>query len=263
MQNLLHEIVEHKKKELRVKSLELGKKNLKTLNSQFQKKSFYNCIGKAGHNVGIVAEIKLASPSAGRFVKEIDITQRVQCYEEAGADALSIVTDKKYFHGDSTFVRQAKKATSLPILQKDFIIDEIQIQEAKEIGSDALLLIARILEDTQLQRFVSLSQQYNIEPVVEIYDQFDLEKALGSGARIIAVNARDLDTFQVDISNACRLAQLIPKDKTILGFSGIEARKDVILYKNAGARAVLVGGVLMRLNERGDVMRKIEELKNK
>jgi indole-3-glycerol phosphate synthase len=267
MRNILDEIVENKRIELGVKRLDLENTKSETQNLKYETNSkfktrnntFYKAVTKPKGEIGIIAEIKLASPSAGRFVETVDIAERARLYEEAGADAISIVTDQKYFQGDLDFVRQAQNASSLPVLQKDFVIDTVQIEEAREIGSDALLLIARILEKNQLQEFVSLCQKYGIEPVVEIYDNEDLEKAVKSSTRIIAVNARDLDTFDVDIARACDLARSVPEEKTVLGFSGIETAEDVKMYKEAGARAVLVGGVLMRS---GDPERTIQELNN-
>lgn len=246
-------------KEVALKRLDLKNKkfqansNIKNPNS-----TFYKSVTTPKGDVGIIAEIKLASPSAGRFVKKIDVAQRVKIYEEAGADAISIVTDKTYFGGNVDFVQQAKKVKALPILQKDFVIDTVQIEEARAIGSDALLLIARILEKNQLDQFVSICQKYGIEPVVEVYDAKDLEKVVSCRARIIAVNARDLDTFEVDIKRACDLARFIPDNKTLLGFSGIETAADVTMYKEAGASAVLVGGMLMRSE---DVEQSISQIK--
>ncbi len=179
------------------------------------------------------------------------LVDRAVTYEKSGADAISFITEKKYFKGDTKYITELKIIISLPILQKDFVIDEYQIYEAKKIGSDALLLIVRYLDKKTLQSFVSLCQKLGIEPVVEINSEEDLEKAIATETNIIAVNARNLEDFTIDLERACDLLKKIPGNFIKLGFSGIHSAKEVEKYKDAGARGVLVGTELMKAGNVG------------
>lgn len=211
-------------------------------------------------DIGLIAEIKLASPTEGELGKQVDILNRLQRYQHAGADAVSIITENRIFKGSLDLVATVKRSIlGLPILQKDFVIDEFQIEESYRFGADALLLIARIVSDEQLKRYVKLCKEKELEPVVEICSEDDLSKAVKSETDIIAVNGRDLDTFSVDIDRASELMKNIPDQFIKLGFSGIHSRLEAEKYKQAGAKAVLVGTELMKTN---DIDRLIKELKN-
>lgn len=210
-------------------------------------------------DIGLIAEIKLASPTEGNLGRKVDILKRVQSYQDAGADAVSVITEKKVFKGHPDLVTTIKSVINLPILQKDFIVNEFQIEESQKLGANALLLIAGIVNKDKLKRFVNLCKRKRLEPVVEIFNSTDLEKAIDSGTEIIAVNARDLDSFEINIDRACQLLKKIPEKFIKLGFSGIHSRKEVEKYKQAGAKAVLVGTELMKTN---DINKKIKELKN-
>ena len=194
----------------------------------------------------IIAEIKLASPTVPYFGSEKDIVKRAVSYEAAGADAVSVITEKHFFKGNPEFIPQIKNKVNLPILQKDFIIDPYQIYEAKIIGADALLLIAKIVDKKTLIKFVTLCQKIGLEPVVEINDKDDLEKAMATSTKIIAVNARSLKTFVINVDQACQLIKKIPDQFIKLGFSGIRSSKEVKKYQQAGAKGVLVGTSLMK-----------------
>lgn len=203
--------------------------------------------------VAFIAEIKLASPSESSLGFENDLVERAKQYEEAGVDAISVVTEKHFFKGDPLFVTKIKETVSVPILQKDFVIDEYQIYEAKKIGADAILLIARLLEKEQLIDFVDLAFSLNIDPVVEVHTQEDLEKAVAASnavgtmpTGIIAVNARDLDTMEVHIDKACELLKKIPEGFIKLGFSGISSKTDVEKYRAVEVDGVLVGTSIMK-----------------
>lgn len=200
-------------------------------------------------NIGLIAEVKLASPTIESLGSREEILDRVKAYEASGASAISIITEKHFFKGDVRFVTQVKEAVSLPILQKDFVIDESQIYEAKHIGSDALLLIARLIDGETLKHFVTLTKALGIDPVVEITNEEDLEKALATETDIIAVNARDLDTFIVDVSRACELLVRVPDTFVKLGFSGIQSAAEVEEYKKAGVHGILVGTSLMQSDD--------------
>lgn len=199
----------------------------------------------------IIAEIKLATPIGGILGQATEVVKRALAYELAGADLISVVVDRKYFHGNINFITDIKKKVDLPVLMKDFILDPYQIFEAKFVGADGILLIAKLLTKKKLQEFVLLSKSIGVEPVVEIENEFELDKALATKALCIAVNARDLTDFQVDINRACKLMRLIPQNKLALGFSGVKGRREVEKYKEAGAKAILVGTALMRNNNIG------------
>lgn len=200
----------------------------------------------AFNNFGIIAEIKLASPSAGNLANSEDVLEIASDYKEGGADAISIITEEYFFKGDIKFIKLVKEKSNLPILQKDFVVDPYQIYESRIAGADALLLIAKIISPDQLIKFTDLCFKIGIEPVVEINDDLDLENALNTKTRIIAVNARDLDNFKVDVERACELVRKIPGDYLKLGFSGVNSKDEVEEYRNAGVSGVLVGTKLMK-----------------
>lgn len=202
-------------------------------------------------DIAIIAEIKLASPTAGILGDSNKIKNRALSYEKARIDAISVVTDKKFFGGELGFIKKIRMISSLPILCKDFIIDPYQIYEVGLTPSDALLLIAKILSGRALSLFVDLCFKLELEPVVEIGSERELENALKTNTKIIAVNSRNFTNFTVDIQKACKLMKLIPKNRITLGFSGIKSREEVIAYKNAEAKGVVVGTSLMKTDERG------------
>jgi len=210
------------------------------------------------NKMAIIAEIKLASPTVSYFGSKKDIIKRAVDYEKAGVDAISVITEKHFFKGSLKFIPRIKKRVNLPVLQKDFVIDPYQIYEAKIIGTDALLLIAKIVDKKTLIKFVSLCLEIGLEPVVEVNDESDLANALVTSTRIIAVNARDLETFKVDVNRACLLMKKIPDRFIKLGFSGIKSSEEVNKYQDAGANGVLVGTSLMKAK---NIKRFIKELK--
>lgn len=244
MNTILEEIIAKKKQDL-----EHEKQTMPIISDKtFAKNSLFldamQNPKKAG--IALIGEIKFASPTAGILGTEKDLVSRVSAYEAAGVDAISIVTEKHFFHGDVSFVTKIKEEVHIPVLQKDFVIDPYQIHQAKQIGADALLLIAKIISPQQLQQFVEVCLEIGIEPVVEINDEKDLKSALETKTNIIAVNARNLETFAVDVANACQLFEIIPDRYIRLGFSGITSEKEVRQYKNSGANGILVGTSLMK-----------------
>jgi indole-3-glycerol phosphate synthase len=198
--------------------------------------------------ISLIAEIKFASPSAGLIREKTDPISVGRIYEEAGAAAVSLLTDKRFFQGDLNQLPRLKRAVSLPILRKDFIIDEVQVREAFIYGADAILLIARILSQQQLAELMSLCLELGMAPLTEIHDGDDLEKAIACGAGIIGINNRDLDSFKVDINTTSVLAPLVPDNCIVVSESGIENRADIQSLKATGIHAVLVGSALMRSN---------------
>jgi indole-3-glycerol phosphate synthase len=212
--------------------------------------------------VALIAEVKKASPSAGVICPDFDPVRIARAYELAGASCLSVLTDEKFFQGSLEFLRAIRAAVRLPLLRKDFIIDERQILEAVEWGADAILLIVAILSDAQLQRLHELAAGAGLAVLVEAHDEAELDRALNAGAKLVGVNNRDLKTFKVDLGTTERLSARLhgrmgqPKP-VLVAESGIHTRADVDRLAGCGAQAILVGESLMR---NGDVAAKVSEL---
>jgi len=208
-------------------------------------RDFKDAISRPGR-INLIAEIKFASPSAGMIREKTDPAAIGKIYEHAGASAISLLTDRKFFQGDISYLPALKRSVSLPILRKDFIIDGIQVEEASCCGADAVLLIARILSTLQLKELIKACRELGPVPLTEVHDRTDIEKALECGADIIGINNRDLDTFDIDINTTFSLASLIPEDCVIVGESGINDEKDIHALKGTRVNAALVGSALMK-----------------
>ena len=201
--------------------------------------------------VALIAEVKKASPSKGVICPDFDPVRIAREYEVAGASCLSVLTDEKFFQGSLDYLRQIRAAVKLPLLRKDFIIDERQILEAIEWGADAILLIVAILDDRQLRDYQSLADAAGLAALVEVHDEAELDRALAANARLVGVNNRDLKTFSVDLGTTERLARKLwassgGKDSLLVAESGIFTRADVERLKACGSGAILVGESLMR-----------------
>jgi len=215
--------------------------------------------------VALIAEVKKASPSAGVICKDFDPVRIAKEYEAAGASCLSVLTDEKFFQGSLDYLRQIREAVKLPLLRKDFIIDERQILEAVEWGADAILLIVAILDDERLKRFHDLATEAGLAVLVEVHDEAELERAIAIDAPLIGVNNRDLKTFKVDLATTERLAAKLsqtpdPRPQTqrlLVAESGIHTRADVERLAKCGARVILVGESLVK---GGNIRSKVKEL---
>ncbi len=215
-------------------------------------------------SVALIAEVKKASPSAGVICANFDPV-RIACeYEAAGANCLSVLTDEKFFQGSLDYLRRIRAAVKLPLLRKDFIVDERQILESVEWGADAILLIVAILDDARLRRFHDLATGAGLSVLVEVHDAPELERAVAIGARLIGVNNRDLKTFKVNLGTTEQLAAKLHAtsaaeclERVLVAESGIHTRADVSRLAGCGARAILVGESLMRS---GSIAGKVKEL---
>ena len=207
--------------------------------------------------IGLIAEIKFASPSAGVIREETDPITIGQIYEEAGAAAISLLTDKTFFHGDLNYLPQLKRAVSLPILRKDFIIDEIQVRDSLLWGADAVLLIVRILSRQQLTGLLVTCKELGLAALTEVHDRDEVQRAIECGADIIGINNRNLDTFEVDLQTTIELAPLVPDRRILVGESGIGDGTDIRKLNGMGINAVLVGSALMKSD---DVAKKTREM---
>ncbi len=213
-------------------------------NDIYPVRNFKGAISSPG-KINLIAEIKFASPSAGVIGKKKDPVSIGRVYEKTGAAAVSLITDKRFFKGDQEQLPCLKGAISLPVLRKDFIIDEVQVKESFLYGADALLLIARILSVKKLRALLGMCRELGMSPLTEVHDRPDLNKALDCGAEIIGINNRDLDTFEVDLKTTLELAPLVPKECITVSESGISSAYDIRLLKKCGANAVLAGTSLM------------------
>ncbi len=213
-------------------------------------------------SVGLIAEVKKASPSKGVIRPDFDPVAIAREYESAGATCLSVLTDVKFFQGSLSYLGRIRSAVPQPLLRKDFIIDPRQILEAVEAGADAILLIAAILEDSQLRAYQSLARAAGLAALVEVHDESELDRALECGATLIGVNNRNLKTFSIDLATTERLARRLfassgGPEKLLVAESGIHTREDVVRLCACGARAILVGESLMREKDLG---KKVAEL---
>lgn len=254
---ILDQIVEEKKREIRQAQEKISLEELiKKYSSVSQLRGFKEAIAQPG-KVNLIAEIKKASPSKGVLRENFEPVEIARAYQAAGACALSIVTDKKFFQGDISYLNSVREAVNLPILRKDFIIDKYQIYESVCAGADSVLLIAQLLKEEQLKEFYSLCTQLNLAAVCEVHNEEDLDKVLRQDVTIIGINNRNLQTFKEDLRISCRLIKKIPKGKIVISESAIRSSKDIKYLQDLGVNAVLIGETFMRSQ---DIGAKVKEL---
>ena len=200
----------------------------------------------AGKAEAVIAEIKKASPSAGIISENFDPIQKAREYEDFGAAALSILTEEDFFLGSNQYLKDVKAITSLPILRKDFMVDEYQIYEAKLIGADCILLIASILSDIEITDFVALAEVLELDCLIEVHDAEELQRVVHFNNALIGVNNRNLKTFEVDINNSVNLKNSFSGDNIFIAESGIKNKEDMNYLKEKGISAFLIGESLMR-----------------
>jgi len=252
--NILDTIVAQKKVEVaKLPQRAISSQDLRSaLDARGGRREFETALRKPRlGKVALIAEVKKASPSAGVICADFDPIRIARQYEAAGADCLSVLTDEKFFQGSLEYLKQIRTAVKLPLLRKDFIIDERQILEAVEWGADAILLIVAILSDAQLKHFHALAVEAGLGALVEVHDEAELERALAAGAKLIGVNNRDLKIFKVDLGTTERLAARLDTapgraKKLLVAESGIHTRADVQRLAQCGAQAILVGESLVK-----------------
>jgi indole-3-glycerol phosphate synthase len=254
---ILDEIVAHKKQELesvkKVMPLAALKERVSTTGVP---RGFLRALTQFA-DIALIAEIKKASPSAGVIRNNFDPVDIGKIYENSGAAAVSVLTDERFFDGSLAGLQEVKKAVSIPVLRKDFIIDPYQIYESRASGADAVLLIAAILSDDEIRDFLAICNELGLDALVEVHTAQERDRALEAGAKIIGINNRDLRTFAVDISTTTRLASGLPQGIPCVSESGIKTHEDVGRLREAGVDAVLVGTALMAAK---DIAAKIKEL---
>lgn len=247
LSGILADIVETKRNEIS----ELRSRAALLEQQAFERKAPVRAFGQAlrNHKPAIIAEIKKASPSKGLLQPDFHPAFIAHAYEQGGAACLSVLTDKQYFQGSLLDLDAARAAVALPVLRKDFTLDRVQVFEAVAHGADAILLIAAILDEAQLQSLRELAESFGLACLVEVHNADELQKSVSSGARIVGVNNRDLNTFEVSLDTSIRLSYLMPSDIIRVSESGIATPADVAVLAEAGFSAFLVGETLMRSND--------------
>lgn len=209
-------------------------------------------------DIAFICEVKKASPSKGVIAEDFPYLQIAQDYEKAGAAAISCLTEPHWFLGSDEYLRQIAENVKIPVLRKDFTVDEYMIYEAKTLGASAVLLICSILSEQQLSEYLDIAHSLGLSALVEAHNEAELEAAVRVGARIIGVNNRNLKTFSIDTGNSARLRELVPRDRIFVSESGIQTAADVAELRKTGANAVLIGETLMRAS---DKKAKLDELR--
>ena len=229
----------HKKAELPLEKIQSSLENLKLPRGKFKDHI-------SSKDEAIIAEIKKASPSAGVIKEDFDPTKIAMEYESFGASALSILTEEDFFMGSVEYLKEVKKITSLPILRKDFMIDEYQIYESKLIGADCILLIASILTDQEIEDFISTAKKLELDYLIEVHDENELKRVEHFEDALIGVNNRNLETFEVDLNNSVRLRNTFKQKNIFIAESGIKSREDMNYLKMNNIKVFLIGESLMR-----------------
>ena len=219
-------------------------------------RGFRAALQRSDDQLAIIGEVKRASPSAGTIAADVDPAEKAKVYQEQGAEAISVLTDKTFFQGTMSDLAVVHDAVSIPVLRKDFIIDRLQIVQAVAAGADAILLIVAALPGAELLSLTSAAAELHLDALVEVHTEEELQRAIDVGATIIGINNRDLTTFEVNLSVTEELSELVPKDVVLVSESGYKTADDVRIAHQCGVNAILVGEALMR----GDVT--IDELRS-
>lgn len=252
---ILDRIVE--KKKMRLKELNLDKKLLKKkAKSTESKPSFIKALKKEG--LSIIGEVKRASPSKGLIKEDFDPLELAMEYENC-VDAVSVLTEEDFFLGNPEYLKKITSKVKIPALMKDFIIDEVQIYEAKILGASAILLITAILDEKTLKNFIQIAEKLGMDALVEVHTREEIQMAVIAGAEIIGINNRNLKTFEVDLDTTIELVKLIPKNKVIVSESGIKDEMDIKKLKEARIDGVLIGEVFMRCDDIDELAGKFKD----
>ena len=242
--NILEEIAKKTKERIQEEKRKVPLDELKEKVRIAKKGRFLNALQKEG--MSYICEVKKASPSRGVIAPDFPYLEIAREYEAAGASAISCLTEPFYFQGSDRYLKEIAAAVKIPVLRKDFTIDEYMIYQANALGASAVLLICSLLDDAQLKDFRELAEELSMDALVEAHDEKEVERAGKAGARIIGVNNRDLKTFQVDVKNTIRLRKLAPPETVFVSESGIRTAEDIRRLYEQNVDAVLIGETLMR-----------------
>lgn len=253
---ILKEIIEHKKEQLkrdrRRRPLEVV---MEAAARGPTRHGFRTTLVK--QDLGLIAEVKKASPSAGTIRDGADILAIVHDYEAGGADCVSVLTEERYFQGSIEDLSEIRNATPLPLLRKDFLFDEYHLYEARAAGADAVLLISSLFSASYLRDLVGLAQELDLEALIEVHQEDEVERACSTEAEMIGINNRDLKTMEIDLEVTARLRPRIPQEKLVVSESGVRNREDVEFLRAQGIDALLIGETLMKSD---DIQRAMAEL---
>lgn len=211
----------------------------------------------AREGISFICEVKKASPSKGVIAEHFPYVEIAAEYERAGADAISVLTEPFYFQGSGEYLTSIRREVDIPLLRKDFTVDEYMLYEAKKLGADAVLLICAILSPAQLSEYAGIARELGLSALMEAHDEAEVETALSAGAQIIGVNNRNLKDFSVDIENSVRLRSLVPREILFVSESGMKTRKDIARLEENGTNAVLIGETFMRSGDKAAMLREL------
>jgi indole-3-glycerol phosphate synthase len=256
--NKLQEIIAHKRTEVEKLLPKMELLRLAALERD-DFRSMEATLSAGDEYLSVIAEVKKASPSVGIITEDFDPVAQAIAYDRAGAGAISVLTDEKYFAGHLSYLTRIRAAVACPVLRKDFIVHEVQIYEAVVAGADAILLIVAALTQEELVHLLDVAHKLQLDVLVEVHDREEMERALATDARIIGINNRNLKSFVVDLATTEALSEDVPEDIILVSESGIKTVADARQVWNWGANAVLVGESLMRAEDPGDLLRKFIE----
>lgn len=254
---ILDTIVAHKRKELLAEQDQISLSALKSkLTDVPPTQDFFSAITNP-NSINLIAEVKKKSPSKGIIRADFDPVQIANTYQENGAAAVSVLTDKHFFDGNLSYLSSIREAVNLPLLRKDFTIHPYHIFQARVAGADAVLLIVAVLTPDELKEYIEIAASLSLASLVEVHTEEELEIALDADAAIIGINNRDLRTFNTTLDTTFKLLELIPEDKVVVSESGIYTRDDVEALREVGVNAILVGESLMRSPDIGEKVREL------
>ena len=255
---ILEEIAAKTKERIEEEKSKRSLKELKAIAAELKKDTgfpFEAALAKPG--MSFICEVKKASPSKGIIAEHFPYVEIGKEYETAGADALSVLTEPYYFNGSDEYLSAIRKEVSIPIIRKDFTVDEYMIYQAKVIGADAVLLICSLLSPMQLSEYGGIAKELGLSALVEAHDGKEIDMALSAGAKIVGVNNRNLKDFTVDINNSVRLRELVPENILFVSESGMKNRADIARLEENGTDAVLIGETFMRSDNKAAVLREL------
>ena len=260
MHNILKKICEDKRLEIEILKKKCSLNSLKKLISdEINKRDFKNVIIKSSLEKRnyIIGEIKKASPSAGEIIHNYEPIEIAKIYERAGVKALSVLTEKNYFKGEIDHLSYVKQNTNIPILRKDFIIDEYQIYESKVYQADVILLIVSVLSDDELKKFLKIANELNLDCIIETHDENEIKRALKLDYPILGINNRNLKNLNTDLNNSVSLFRSISKDYTVIAESGIKTAEDISMYNDLGIFNFLIGESILRSKDYATFIKKL------
>ena len=257
---ILDKIADHARERVRHDREQLGAEEIRSLAEEgppAESSRFYDAI--AGPGLSFICEVKKASPSKGIIDPEFDYRRIAREYASAGADAISCLTEPKWFLGSDRIFREIRAEVKTPMLRKDFVVDAYQIYQAKLLGAECVLLICALLLQETICRFMGICEKLGLAALVETHNEEEIRSAVQAGARMIGVNNRNLKDFSVDLDNAARLRDLIPADRLFVAESGVKTPADAAALRASGADAILIGEALMRSADRGRFLKELRE----